>query len=73
MRLPRSDRSEHVTLAGPSNLIALAVLFVLRVGAGEKMMAEQFGDEYAAYTARRKRLVPRVWSTILSRLTDACT
>jgi|SRR5437762_3599775 len=48
-------------VAGPSNLIAFAVLFVLRVSAEEKMMAEQFGDEYAAYTARTKRLVPRVW------------
>jgi protein-S-isoprenylcysteine O-methyltransferase Ste14 len=48
-------------MAGPSNLIAFALLFVLRVRAEEKMMAEQFGDEYAAYTARTKRLVPRVW------------
>ncbi len=48
-------------VAGPSNLVAFAVLFALRVRAEEKMMAEQFGDEYAAYTARTKRLVPRVW------------
>jgi protein-S-isoprenylcysteine O-methyltransferase Ste14 len=48
-------------VAGPSNLIALVVLFVLRVRAEEKMMAEQFGDEYAAYTSRTKRLVPGVW------------
>ena len=48
-------------VAGPSNLIAFAVLFALRVGAEEKMMVQQFGDEYAAYTARTKRLLPRVW------------
>jgi protein-S-isoprenylcysteine O-methyltransferase Ste14 len=24
-------------------------------------MAEQFGDEYAAYSARTKRFVPGVW------------
>jgi protein-S-isoprenylcysteine O-methyltransferase Ste14 len=25
------------------------------------MMAKQFGDEYAAYSARTKRLIPGVW------------
>jgi protein-S-isoprenylcysteine O-methyltransferase Ste14 len=48
-------------VAGPSNLIAFAVLLALRVRAEERMMVEQFGDEYAAYTARTKRLVPGVW------------
>jgi protein-S-isoprenylcysteine O-methyltransferase Ste14 len=48
-------------VAGPSNLIAFAALFALRVRAEERMMVEQFGDEYAAYTARTKRLVPGVW------------
>jgi protein-S-isoprenylcysteine O-methyltransferase Ste14 len=48
-------------VAGLSNVIAFAVLFALRVRAEEKMMVEQFGDEYAAYTARTKRLVPGVW------------
>ena len=48
-------------VAGLSNLVAFAILFALRVGAEEKMMAQQFGNEYAAYTARTKRLLPRVW------------
>ena len=48
-------------VAGPSNLIAFSVLLALRVRAEEKMMVQQFGDEYAAYTARTKRLVPGVW------------
>ena len=48
-------------VAGPSNLVAFAVLFALRVRAEERMMLEQFGDEYTAYVARTKRLVPRVW------------
>ena len=48
-------------VAGPSNLIAFIILFGLRVRAEEKMMADEFGDEYAAYTARTKRLVPGVW------------
>ena len=48
-------------VAGLSNLVAFAILFALRVGAEEGMMAQQFGNEYAAYTARTKRLIPRVW------------
>jgi protein-S-isoprenylcysteine O-methyltransferase Ste14 len=48
-------------VAGLSNLVAFAVLFSFRVGAEERMMAQQFGNEYAAYTARTKRLLPRVW------------
>jgi protein-S-isoprenylcysteine O-methyltransferase Ste14 len=48
-------------VAGPSNLIAFAILCALRVGAEEKMMVEEFGDEYAAYSARTKRLIPGVW------------
>ena len=48
-------------VVGPSNLIAFAVLFALRVHAEEKMMCDEFGDEYTAYTARTKRLVPGIW------------
>jgi protein-S-isoprenylcysteine O-methyltransferase Ste14 len=48
-------------VAGPSNLVAFAILFALRVRAEERMMLEQFGDEYTAYMARTKRLVPEVW------------
>ena len=48
-------------VAGPSNLIAFAILFALRVGAEERMMIEGFGDEYEAYSARTKRLIPGVW------------
>jgi protein-S-isoprenylcysteine O-methyltransferase Ste14 len=48
-------------VAGPSNLIAFAILFALRVGAEERMMIEGFGAEYAAYSARTNRLIPGVW------------
>jgi len=48
-------------VAGPSNLIAFAILCALRVRAEERMMVEEFGDEYAAYSARTKRLIPGVW------------
>ena len=48
-------------VAGPSNLIAFAILCVLRIRAEERMMVDEFGAEYAAYSARTKRLVPGVW------------
>ena len=48
-------------VAGPSYLITFAILFTLRVGAEEGMMLEEFGDDYAAYMAKTKRLIPGVW------------
>lgn len=48
-------------IAGPSYLAAMTLLFACRVGPEERMMHEEFGDEYAAYCTRTKRLVPRVW------------
>ena len=48
-------------VAGLSNLVAFAVVFALRIGAEERMMSQQFGNEYAAYRAMTKRLIPRVW------------
>src|SRR5207249_3255776 len=38
-------------VAGPSNLIAFAILFALRVRAEERMMIEGFGAEYSAFSA----------------------
>jgi len=48
-------------VAGPAYLIALALLFALRVGPEERMMLEEFGKDYEAYMARTKRLVPGIW------------
>jgi protein-S-isoprenylcysteine O-methyltransferase Ste14 len=48
-------------VAGPSYLVAFAILFAFRVYPEERLMLEQFGDEYAAYMARTQRLVPWVW------------
>jgi protein-S-isoprenylcysteine O-methyltransferase Ste14 len=48
-------------VAGPSNLIAFATLFALRVRAEERMMMEGFGADYAAYSARTNRLIPGLW------------
>ena len=48
-------------VAGPAYLVAMALLFALRVGPEERMMRQQFGAEYDAYMGRTKRLVPGVW------------
>ena len=48
-------------VAGPSYLVAFAILFALRVGPEERMMVEEFGKDYEAYMGRTKRLVPGVW------------
>ena len=48
-------------VVGPSYLIAFGILFAFRVRAEERMMLDQFGNEYLKYTARTKRLVPGVW------------
>ena len=48
-------------VAGPSYFIAFGILFAFRVRAEERMMLDEFGDQYAEYAARTKRLIPRVW------------
>jgi protein-S-isoprenylcysteine O-methyltransferase Ste14 len=48
-------------VAGLSNLVAFVILLALRVGPEERMMAQQFGNEYAQYAARTSRLIPHVW------------
>ena len=48
-------------LAGPSYLVAMGILFAFRIAAEERMMLETFGNEYAAYMAKTKRLVPGLW------------
>ncbi len=48
-------------VVGPSYFVTFGILFALRIRAEERMMLETFGDEYAAYMARTKLLVPRIW------------
>lgn len=48
-------------VAGPSYLVAFALLFACRVGPEERMLVEEFGKNYEAYMARTKRLIPGVW------------
>ena len=48
-------------VAGLSYAVAFALLFAFRVGPEERMMLEEFGKDYEAYSARAKRLVPGLW------------
>ena len=48
-------------IAGPAMLVTFSLMFALRVGPEERMLLERFGDEYAAYAKRTKRLVPGIW------------
>src|SRR3982750_1782931 len=48
-------------VVGPSYFVTFGILFAFRIGAEERMMLEPFGDEYAAYMARTKLLVPGIW------------
>ena len=45
-------------IAGPAGLIAFTILYIDRVGAEEKMMAERFGTDWTRYVARTGRLLP---------------
>jgi protein-S-isoprenylcysteine O-methyltransferase Ste14 len=45
-------------LAGPAGFVAFTLMFALRVGPEEGMMRAKFGDGYADYARRTKRLVP---------------
>ena len=48
-------------LAGPIYGLAVALVFVFRLGPEERMMLEEFGKDYQEYMALTKRLVPGVW------------
>lgn len=45
-------------IAGLSGVVTFGILYVARVGNEEKMMVEQFGDQYRAYMQQTKRLLP---------------
>ncbi len=48
-------------LAGPSFLIGTMLLFAFRVRHEERMMLNEFGDQYACYCERSNRLIPGIW------------
>ena len=47
-------------IAGLSGMVTFGALYFTRVGEEEKMMLEQFGEEYKAYMRRTKRLLPYI-------------
>ncbi len=48
-------------IAGPFYLVSIVLLVALRLGPEEQIMVDEFGDQYGNYSARTKRLVPRIW------------
>ncbi len=48
-------------VAGLAGLIGFGILFAFRIGREEAMMVEAFGDEYRAYRARTKRIIPGIY------------
>lgn len=48
-------------VAGPAGLIGFGFLFFSRVWSEEQLMEAAFGDEYRAYVARTKRVIPFVY------------
>ena len=44
--------------AGLAGVVGAGILFLFRVGREEQMMLESFGDDYRAYMAQTKRIVP---------------
>lgn len=48
-------------IAGFAGLVGFGTLFFARVGREERMMLDTFGDEYRAYMARTKRLIPGIY------------
>ena len=49
-------------IAGLSGLASFAPLYISRVPREERMMLDQFGEEYRAYMNRTGRIIPRVKS-----------
>jgi protein-S-isoprenylcysteine O-methyltransferase Ste14 len=48
-------------VAGLAGLVGFGVLYFLRVDKEERMMLDTFGDEYRAYMARTKRIIPHLY------------
>jgi len=51
----------HNWIAGLASLIVMLPMYLLRVRREEKMMLEQFGEEYAIYMSQTGRIIPRLF------------
>jgi protein-S-isoprenylcysteine O-methyltransferase Ste14 len=49
-------------IAGPSAVVAFAIMYFARIAREERMLCEHFGDAYRDYMRRSGRVVPR-WRT----------
>lgn len=47
-------------IAGFAGIVGFGTLYLLRVGPEEKLMLDEFGDEYRAYMERTGRLLPKL-------------
>jgi protein-S-isoprenylcysteine O-methyltransferase Ste14 len=45
-------------IAGPAGLVGFGILFVCRIGREERLMIEQFGQDYRSYMSRTGRVTP---------------
>ena len=52
----------HNWIAGVASLAVFLPLYLLRVPSEEKVMLNEFGDEYREYMKRSGRVFPRFWS-----------
>jgi protein-S-isoprenylcysteine O-methyltransferase Ste14 len=48
-------------IAGLAGFLGFGTLFAFRVGQEERLMLETFGEEYRAYMARTKRVIPWIY------------
>ena len=48
-------------IAGLSGVIGFGTLYFLRVGQEEKMMLDEFGEEYSNYMKRTNRIIPKLF------------
>lgn len=48
-------------VAGPVSLVAMVLFVAFRLGPEERMLLNEFGDEYEVYRSGSNRLIPGIW------------